>query len=262
MRKKDIPESPLVDVIECNLDELNSIDTGRCRADVFYHLGWSGTTRQTRNDPYEQVKNITYSIDSVHLAHKFKCSKYFHAGSQAEFGPSETELNSQSECKPKTAYGASKYAAGIITKNICEELGITHLWGRIFSVYGVHDNPHTLINYAVDKFLKNEPAEFSSCTQIWDYLFEDDAGEILYRIGNMIDVPKICCISKGEKVPLKDYISKIYSICKSHSINTFTTRKDLSLRVDPSDLFDWIEYVPKYSFEYGISKIVESKMQK
>ena len=55
VRNSRIPKHPLVKIKFCALDELSSIenDTGN-NFDVFYHLAWSGTTGQARNDMYLQ----------------------------------------------------------------------------------------------------------------------------------------------------------------------------------------------------------------
>ena len=87
-RKTDnIPKSPLVNTIECDLKDLpNAPIPDDEKYDAFFHFGWEGTYGDARNDMYLQNKNIQNTIDAVQLASKLGCSVFLGAGSQAEYG--------------------------------------------------------------------------------------------------------------------------------------------------------------------------------
>ena len=68
-RRNAIPNHELVEVVECGLDSLNSLqDRLMHDYDVFYHFAWDGTYGESRQDLYLQTKNIIYTLDAVHLA--------------------------------------------------------------------------------------------------------------------------------------------------------------------------------------------------
>lgn len=83
-KKHRLPTSEYIEVIECDLDKLNSLSINR-RCDVLIHFGWDGADHKGRSNAIVQTSNIQYSIDSVILAEKLGCSLYIGAGSQLKF---------------------------------------------------------------------------------------------------------------------------------------------------------------------------------
>ena len=211
-----LPQNRLIKVLECELDKLDTIDVSSLQVrqlndnnlwvatastkprnddwnyEVFYHFAWGNTNKTTRNDPVLQGKNIKYSLDAANLAKKLGCKKFIGAGSQAEYGRVEGKLNALTPINPDIAYGMAKYAAGRLTNLRCRELDIEHIWVRILSVYGIYDNPNTMINYAIKELLSGREPEFTKCEQKWDYLFSEDAGRAFYLIGEKGKANKTC----------------------------------------------------------------------
>ena len=132
-----IPASPLVNIVECNLENLKKMkaekDSTYC---VFYHFAWAETSNESRNNISAHILNIQYTIDAVGLASKLGCETFIGAGSQAEYGRVNHTISPVTRCNPENAYGIAKYAAGKLSKIACNNIGIRHIWARIFSVYG------------------------------------------------------------------------------------------------------------------------------
>lgn len=248
--------------------------------DVFYHFAWLGTDRQNRNDPEIQSLNIKYALDAVNLAKKCGCSKFIGAGSQAEYGPCDTLINEKTLHNPVTAYGAAKYASSVLCKKLCDNLNISFIWGRIFSVYGPHDNSYTMLMYAIDCFKKGITAKFSEGNQLWNFLYESDAGAIFYKFG-------VENISSGEypvasekSIPLREYLNILidcypdkvnYVFGNSanassnnlqQSISSSGSNKVFSLNVDASKTFDSIRSHTKVSFKDGITNTINTILNK
>lgn len=257
-----LPRSPLVRILYSNLQSIKDIKEIPNDCDVLYHLAWDGTSKQTRDDPRIHERNIKYTLDAVDLAKSIGCKRFVFAGSQAEYGPVEGKIDENTRYAPALAYGIGKYAAGILSKKLCEEKGIEHVWGRIFSVYGPHDNENTMLDYAVQCFLRGETAHFSASTQIWNYLYETDAGEMFYRLG-FSNVPQgVYLIAGDESIPLKEYISTMmrvyddgakadFAVNDSHRCPGLDVNVDKTVRV--------LQYHPKISFEDGIRYMIECK---
>ena len=74
-----LPQSELLHIVECDLDELETISSEKSY-DVFYHLAWAYTSKEYRDDPILQEKNIRYTLDAVNLAKKLGCGKFVGAG--------------------------------------------------------------------------------------------------------------------------------------------------------------------------------------
>lgn len=256
-----LPKSHLIDIYECNLDDLDTIPKQSEPYDVFYHLAWDYVSKVKRDDPILQEKNIKYTLDAVKLAKRLGCQKFIGAGSQAEYGKVNYMITSETAVSPLTAYGMAKYAAGKLSGKLCEQYGIIYIWGRIFSVYGRYDNEETMLSYAINQFLKKEPARFSAATQMWDYLHENDAGRIFYLLGEVVKKNKVYCIANGHARKLKEFIMEMKEIFGEESICEFATEEDTSktigLQVDTSDLVKDIAYTPQISFREGIKDMIE-----
>lgn len=256
---KRLPQSDLLTICECDLDQYNTIMSEK-KYDVFFHFAWGYTSKITRDDAVLQQKNIQYTLDAVELAKRLGCTKFIGAGSQAEYGIVNQMITEETKENPITCYGIAKNAAGRLSRKLCEKYEITHIWGRVFSVYGINDSTETLISYAVEKFRNRETAYFSAATQYWDYLNEEDAGKIFYLIGEKIDECKTYRIASGNSKPLKEYIIEMRDLfsknleCKFDIVSN--TNNVVNLQVDVSDLMSDIDFAPQIMFKDGIKKII------
>lgn len=259
-RKERLPKSQLIHVLHGTLDTLLQIDGVPDSADVFYHFAWAGTSKMDRDNPYVQEKNIRYTMDAVELAGKIGCKRFVYAGSQAEYGPVEGVIDEDTPFAPLLSYGVAKYTAGLLSKKLCQRKGIKHVWGRIFSVYGPHDNDGTMLDYAIKCLDNDETAKFSSATQFWNYLYETDAGEMFYRLGQN-DIPTgTYLIANCESKILKDYIEIMMNEYGDDAKAEFAsagTDRVFGLNVDVSRTVECLNYRPKVNFEKGIKNMIE-----
>jgi nucleoside-diphosphate-sugar epimerase len=261
-RTDRIVTSPKVHVVYAELDSLEDVSGIPSDCDVFYHLAWAGTGRTQRDDAQIHEKNIKYTLDAVNLAKKAGCKRFVGAGSQAEYGPVDGIIDINTKYEPVMAYGIAKFAAGKLAEKLCTENNMEFVWGRIFSVYGPHDNAGTMLDQAISSFLKRENASFSAATQMWNYLYESDAGEIFYRLGKSEVKPGTYLVAHNESMPLKEYIKVMMSVYGPEARADFapiTNPAPLGLNVDAASTFEAIDYVPKVSFEQGIKKMIDSR---
>lgn len=257
-----LPQSELLHIVECDLDELETISSEKSY-DVFYHLAWAYTSKEYRDDPILQEKNIRYTLDAVNLAKKLGCGKFVGAGSQAEYGKVDHIITPDTPVFPSTAYGMAKYAAGRLSEKLCSQYNLIHVWGRVFSVYGRYDNEGTMLDYAIERFIQKKPAQFSAATQKWDYLNEKDAGKIFFLLGEKIGVSSVYCIASGNARPLKEFIFEVKEYfgeeaeCKFAEISK--NSEIFGLQADIHDLMREIGYVPETSFREGIVAMIHYK---
>lgn len=256
-----LPESNFVKICECNLDGLSSIMKTSKPYDVFYHMAWDYTLKEQRDNPVLQEENIRHTLDAVHLAQRLGCKKFVGAGSQAEYGKVDGVIRPDTPVNPLTSYGIAKYTAGMMSKKLCEQYGMIHIWGRIFSVYGRYDRKETMINYAIARFIKGKTARFSSATQMWDYLYEEDAGKIFYLIGKLVEEERVYCIANGESRPLKEFIMELKELCDADVRCEFSERVNnegvIGLQADIEALVQDIGYRPKVRFKKGMEDIIQ-----
>ena len=254
--------SQLVHVVYASLENFNDIDNLPSDCNIFYHFAWAGTNKAERDEPQIHEKNIQYTLNAVDLAEKFGCKRFVFAGSQAEYGVVDGIINENTKFNPVTSYGISKYAAGILSRKLCGKKNIEHVWGRIFSVYGPHDNDETMLNYALDCFITGKVAKFSSGTQFWNYLYETDAGEMFYRLGLDYVPAGTYFIAHNESQRLRKYIEILAEVCNGNFKVEFApvaTVKTPSLNVDTQKTINVLKYVPQVNFEKGVRKMLEAK---
>ena len=162
-----------VQLVEADLQKLLEIEQEISgNADVFYHLAWMGTTGIARNDMYLQNQNVKSTLDAVQLAKRVGCRVFIGAGSQAEYGRIEGKLCADTPTFPENGYGMAKLCAGQMSRALCEELGIKHIWVRVLSVYGPYDNENSMITGTINKLLKGEHAGFTKGEDLGYFLRE------------------------------------------------------------------------------------------
>ena len=132
-RVNKIPQNPLVKIAYCSLDEMADFqNTDNEKYDVMFHLAWAGPYGKDRNDMFLQTDNIKNELEAVKLAKRFGCETFVGAGSQAENGRLKDgeKVSPTSPTNPDNGYGIAKLAAGKMSRILCSQLGMKHIWCR------------------------------------------------------------------------------------------------------------------------------------
>lgn len=262
-RINNIPRHENVIIVECALNELHKLaDKVDEKCDVFYHFGWDGTFGDSRNNMQGQLQNIQYTLDAVEAASALGCTRFIGAGSQAEYGRVEGKLSSTTPTFPENGYGIAKLCAGQMSRILCEQKGISHIWTRILSVYGPFDGEDTMVMSTIRKLLNGEKAQFTKGEQKWDYLYSRDAGKAMFLLGEKGKHGKIYCIGSGTTKELREYIMTIRdSINPNAEIGIgevpYSPKQVMYLCADISELHKDTGFVPEYDFKTGILKTIE-----
>lgn len=263
-RMDRLKKSPSVHLVTCPLDQLCRLEAPPRGVDAFYHLAWAGTGKARRDDPVIQEQNIRYTLDAVSLAARMGCGRFVGAGSQAEYGPVEGVIAPDTPVNPRIAYGMAKLSAGLLSRKLCAQLGIGHVWARIFSVYGLNDNEGTMINYALERFEAGESAKFSAATQMWNYLYETDAGELLYRLGNDAVADGVYCVAHPESRVLRSYIEQMRAAWGPDARCEYAPQgaAQPGLEVDVSQTIRATGFTPQIAFDDGMQRIISKRKAK
>lgn len=221
-RERLLPQSKHLHIIYCDMQALpEASEKLPEQLDVFIHLAWGGTIGAARNDMNLQLENARCYIDAVNLAKKHGCSTFAGAGSQAEYGRKTVPVTEDMLCTPENGYGAIKLSSGHLSRLMCDQAGIRHLWLRYFSVYGPYENFTSLTSSTVIKYLHGEVPDFTEGIQLWDYTFAEDAAEASVALIENPACSGIYNISSGNARPLKDYIKIIAKLCGAKEIGNF-----------------------------------------
>lgn len=79
--------------------------------------------------------------------------------------------------QPDTLYGSAKSALADAFLGYCAASGLSGAWGRMFFLYGPHENPRRLVPSVILSLLRGEPALSSHGLQIRDYLHVQDVAD-------------------------------------------------------------------------------------
>lgn len=256
-----IPTSELVTLIEADLDDIDSIIINDDEYDAFYHFAWDYTTREGRNNVEGQEHNVRLCLNAVLLAKRAKCKRFIGAGSQSEYGFVTGQIDENTQLDPQMPYAMAKVSAYWLSKSLCKQLGITHIWGRIFSVYGNNDHEGTLLLYAINSFLRGEKAFFSSGNQMWNYLHEDDAGRMFLELVKKNVKSDVYFIANRVSKPLREYLEILinnFDNNVSYSFDEDSTKEEYGINPNMEKTSLVLQYTPKVSFDDGIRKMIES----
>lgn len=259
-RISSIPKG--VEIIECDISNYSNLPKMIAAADAFVHLAWSNTFGEGRNNMPSQIANIQYAIDAVNAASVMRCKVFIGAGSQAEYGRVNVPLKAETPCFPENGYGMAKLCAGEMTRIECDKLGIDHIWMRILSVYGPHDNPNSLISYTIDMLKKGKKPILTKCEQIWDYLYSDDAAMAFLLALMHGKNGAVYPLGSGECRPLCEYIKDIRDLIDpSLKIDfggrPYSNKQVMYLVSDNVQIFNDLFFLCRTTFKDGIKKTLK-----
>lgn len=259
-----LPSAPGVKRIELNCEEyerLPEMIDDKC--DVFYHLAWIPASKGMYYGVETGYRNIGQTLKALEAAHSLGAKTFVGAGSQAEYGNRRKAIQSPDDpADPVTSYAIAKDACRRLLMIKGQELDIAVQWVRIFSVYGPNDRKGTMISTVLPKLLKSENVRLTACEQIWEFLYEDDAGEGLYYAG-LSRGSNIYCLGSGAAKPLREFVQEMKRTARSDSELFFgavpyAQGAVMNLHADIQKLRSQTGWPgPRISFEAGIAAIIE-----
>lgn len=248
-----------VPVVELPLDDIARLPKLVPEADMFYHLAWNGSAGSDREDFDMQYSNIGYTAEAIRAAKRCGCRKFIGAGSQAEYGVVHgAAREEETRPYPFMMYGAAKLAAYHMGRLVAAQEGIAFVWSRIYSVYGVGENPGTLVNYVIDTLQKGEVPELSPCENMWNFMYITDCVRALRLLGETEDAEGIYHVASEDTRILREFVEEIRDTVAPGSKLHFGAKKS-----DPKRTF-WLEpdvgrlaelgFICEVAFAEGIEK--------
>ena len=258
-RKVDLlPKKGNLSVVYADMKEYRLLPSEIKEADIFINLAWDATTHEGRE------QNVEYSLDAVMAARQMGCKLFAEAGSQAEYGITKERQNDRTLCYPVTEYGRAKLTLNNMASEYCLMTKMKYLHLRIFSTYGENDRPYTLISTCIEKMLKDEPIDLSSCKQNWNFLYVKDAAK---QIGMLSEYAyndekyryEIFPIGSEDTRSLQYFVKEIKEITGSKSQLNFGSVEPkyvVSLQPEMTKTKSAIGFISDYSFSDGIKEIL------
>lgn len=228
--------------------------------EVLINLSWGGVQNSNRND-ISQMANLKYVADVLALAGYSRVNHFIGVGSQAEYGILSRKVSESAELNPTTSYGAAKLAAYLMTQKLCSQLKMSYSWVRIFSTYGPGDNAQWMIQAVASDLLNGKSPAVTEGTQIWDYLYVEDAAEALARIAMTSGGLGAVNLGSGVGIPVKEVVQELSrqinpEIKINYGAIPFRPDQVMHLEADISYLSSVTGWAPKTSLKEGLAKTI------
>lgn len=251
-----------VTVLELNMQDYCRLGEKTGKSDILVHFAWDGTRGEKRNDSDLQKNNYEFSLDAVKSAVDTGCRKIILSGSQAEYGNYSGLITEKTESNPNTEYGKYKLKLYLKSLDYCTNCGTVLVEPRYFSMYGPGDYEGTLIVAAIRRMLANEEMNLTDCTQMWNFLFVDDAVEAVKKISCCHCQSGIYNIASDDTRQLKFFVDEIREIIGSRSNLNYGAvpyGPSGAVNINPSitKIKNALKWSPNYSFKQGIKKTID-----
>ena len=155
---------------------------------------------------WDSTENVRWLEGSLHLLRVFQKAggaRVVMAGTCAEY---DWKFGYCSEyvtpLAPSSLYGTCKNAMQHLLKDFSRETNLSSAWGRIFFLYGPHENPNRLVSSVILNLIHNKMAPCSHGNQIRDFLHvKDVASAFVSLLMSNVDGP--VNIASGKPIAIK-----------------------------------------------------------
>lgn len=228
--------------------------------DAFIHIAWKGVGGNDRNEQFQITENLPFTLQSVELAHAVGCKHWIGIGSQAEYGNPNRKVAEIDTTLPTTLYGKAKLASCWAALGLSESLNMKGSWIRVFSTYGVGDEPTWFIPYIISELKKGKTPKLTKCEQLWDYLYVDDAARailsVLYE-----EMAGIFNIGSGQTISLKSVVELIKQninpdITVDYGAVPYRPDQVMHLEADTSKIRQLTGWIPEITMEEGLKRMI------
>ena len=251
-----------VRIVYCDLREivnLNNLISDR-DIDVFYHLGWAGSTGAARADYALQLSNTRYACDSAKVAKELACKKFLAAGTVTEkIAERALNLNINAE---NMIYGVCKHSTHCLLDIVCKKIGIDYVWMQFSNIYGPYNISGNIVSYTLNELIHDRRPSYSKAEQPYDLMYVEDLVHALYLLGKHKTTKNCYFIGSGEPRLLKEYLLDIKVVYGNNCEIGIGERPEDGLKYElnwfqDSQLTQDVGFEPSFTFNQGIRKTIE-----
>jgi len=172
------------------------------------HLAWYAVPKNYWNSS-ENLRWVRASLSLLQEFAKHNGERVVMAGTCAEYDWSYGYCSETlTPLAPSTLYGVCKHSLQSILDAFSKQTELSAAWGRIFFLYGPHENPDRLISSVIRNLLHGLPAPCSHGNQVRDFLYVVDAASAFVALLQS-NIQGAVNIGSGVPISLKNIIYKI-----------------------------------------------------
>lgn len=251
----DIAEKPFIESDNLTYIPCDIFDSKMLREklvageyDAFIHFAWAGSAGESRVDYELQMRNALMTVECLKISQEIGCKRFVGAGSIME-KEVEAAIHTQGS-RPGMGYiyGMGKHVAHCMCKSIAAQIGIDLVWAMITNAYGPGELSPRFLNTTLRKIIRNEPLQFTSAKQNYDFVYISDVAKAFYSIA---DKGKPFCeymIGSGKARSLREFIIEIKDVLAPKAELNFGDVPYTGTNM-PLDTFDVIDTKKDTGFE-------------
>ena len=242
-----------------NRGQIINLTNNTCIPDVLIHAGWGGMT-----EPESKIhinENVENSVSLFKNLLDLGLKRIIFIGSIEEYGCRNGKLTETMKPVGKLRnYEKGKIKVGILGMKLAEEKNITYIHVRLANIYGFPQKSGSLISSLHAYHENNKKPSFGPCANARDYIYVDDAVLGIYCLSN-INGSVVVNLGSGKMTIIKDFTKKYWEELGGNS-NEIVFGKDYDknevrkVEMDISNITKITEWVPRYTIEDGIKKMV------
>lgn len=200
-----------VEFVYCDLEHIDRLPTliSDRDIDVCFHLAWAGNSGGARADYALQLSNVRYTLDTVRAIACMGVKRFVGAGTLAEKDVLNYHPTDGATPNVVSNYGTAKITAHFMSKSLCTDLGVEHVWCYLSNTYGVGNTTNNFVNMASRKMLSGERAAFTAGEQMYDFVYITDTAQALYYAADRGRTNNAYYLGSGHARRLKEYIRLI-----------------------------------------------------
>lgn len=209
----NLPKDQALETVHCELDKIGSI-TEKLLFETyaaFYHFAWAGSAGAARADTTLQLQNAQWTVDALRCAKALGCKRFVCAGSIMEHETVAATYKQGNQPGLGYIYGSGKLVAHTMCMSVAADIGIDLVWPKITNAYGVGERSPRMVNTTIQKCIHGEEPQFTSGTQMYDFVYIDDVARAFRLIGEKGKPFHHYLIGSSTARPLRQFLAEMHS---------------------------------------------------
>ena len=224
------------------------------------HLAWYAVPGKYWTAP----ENVDWVEASAALARAFERAggrRFVGAGSCAEYEPAGGDCDeATTPLAPATLYGTCKHAVHRVVSAVAADR-FSFAWGRIFFLYGPHEDPSRLVPGVIRALLERREALCTAGTQVRDFMHVDDVADAFAALLDS-EVDGAVNIASGRPVTIADVVTSIARQMGADQLVRLGARPmpegELpSITASIARLRDELQWSPARDLDRGLAQTIE-----
>lgn len=262
--RRDPPDHPQVRWYRADLADGSMVRDviGRVAPTHLLHLAWYAVPGLYWTSS-ENLQSVANSLQLIRAFAEGGGRRCVVAGTCAEYawrGHDGVCREDVTPLAPEALYGSCKNALREMLDAYAPLFGLSHAWGRIFSLYGPYEQSSRLVPSAVTSLLNGQVARFGDGNLVRDYLHVGDVAAAFVAVLDS-DLEGAINIGSGRGVRIADILTEIGGIIGRRELlnigaRPIQEREPAFLVADVARLHG-LGWEPHFSLESGLRQTVD-----